>query len=720
MTIMYKNTTNGYTVLLLKVGTEYVNAVGETEDIEVGDKIEIEGEYTTHKTYGEQFSFVTYTKVMPSDNETLIQYISDNVKGIGKKTAERIVITLGDTCIEDIKTRPYLLENIKGLAPAKIEALTDFFNTEWEKWNVIKYLSSFSMSVVTANKIFQTLGPDTINIVKQNPYSLLEFVRTLDFKNVDEIGLKIGIEYNNFDRLCSGVIYAISTITEFGHTCIEKDVLVNYTSKLLGVLEEEILSVIDKMKFEEKIFEIMINDITYISRRAYYIAEKNIASSIMFHTKQDTTKKSYKKEIENVSEEESLVLSDEQINAIETALNSPICVITGGPGTGKTTIIKCIINIIEKMDKEYLLAAPTGRAAKRIQETTKKEAKTLHRLLEITKLDDKDLDSFLDYVVKPIDKDYLIIDEASMIDTLMMNNIFKSVKAKTKIIFVGDVDQLPSVGSGSVLKDVIDSNTVSTIYLKKIYRQSSMSDIILNAHSVNNGEYPTFKSKETDLFFIPTSSIEDTINEIKSLVSYRLENFANLDSMKDLQVLTPMKKQDLGTYSLNKILQDILNPKSSKKVQKELNGRIFRVGDKVMQVVNNYDKKFSQDGKDFEGVFNGDIGYISEIDKDAETLTVTFEDEKKVEYLFNEADELELAYAITVHKSQGSEFDYVVLPIFSGYKKLFTRNLLYTAMTRAKKMLIIVGSKKMINNMVDNIEEKDRKTGLKQHILNLV
>lgn len=387
---------------------------------------------------------------------------------------------------------------------------------------------------------------------------------------------------------------------------------------------------------------------------------------------------------------------------------------------GKTTIIKCIIDILEDMEKEYVLCAPTGRAAKRITETTGKEAKTLHRLLEIIKLDDKDIDSFLEYEVKQVEADVVIVDEASMIDCMMMNNLLKGIKPTSQIIIVGDVNQLPSVGPGSVLKDIIDSQMVEVSYLKHIYRQSAESDIIVNAHRVNSGEHPTFKNKNTDLFFIQTNSIDDTIKEITSLVSYRLETFAKFDILKDLQILTPTKKTELGTVQLNTTIQNILNPKSITKNEKEVGDKIFRVGDKIMQIVNNYDKKFCIDGNHFEGIYNGDIGYIQSINTKDEKMSILFDDDRLVDYDFDELEEIEHAYAVTIHKSQGSEFDYVILPLYTGYAKLLTRNLLYTAMTRAKKMLIIVGNRNVLNYMVDNTESKNRRTGLKYKIIDEV
>lgn len=719
-TIIFRNETNGWTVFLLKLDKDYITCVGETENLEVEDAIELDGEYITHKVYGEQFKFDTYKKVMPRSNEALIDYIASNVRGVGKKTAERIVNEFGEKTVDVIRYNKEKLQGIKGLSDEKINDMSYFFNEEWDKWNAIEYLSDFSISVVRAGKIYKALGKDTIDIVKENPYNLLKFVNNLDFKIVDNIGKKQGIALNDEARLDAGVLYALTKTTEFGHTCIEYDELLNNAVKLLEVSKEEIENTIVRLSMSEKVFLEEINDSTFIFRRSFYIAEQNIANRIIGQTVLDKKSKNYSTHIERVSEKNSLVLSEEQISAINTALNSSISIITGGPGTGKTTIIKCIIDIIEDIGKEYVLCAPTGRAAKRITETTKKEAKTLHRLLEITKVNDDDFDSFLDTQVKMVDADFIIVDEASMIDIMMMNNLLKAINDNTRIIFVGDVNQLPSVGPGNVLKDIIDSNTVKTTYLSEIYRQSSKSDIILNAHRVNNGNYPEFKNKDTDCFFINTTSVEDTKTEIESLLSYRLESFADIDKLKELQILTPMKKTELGAIELNKLAQDILNPKSSNKKEKDFASKTFRVGDKVMQIVNNYDKRTTVDGIGFEGVYNGDIGYIIDIDFETEEMLVKFDDDRVVAYEFDELEQLEHAYAVTIHKSQGSEFDYVILPLFIGYKKLFTRNLLYTAITRAKKMLIVVGSKKIMNYMVDNIEEKRRKTGLKEKLLKLL
>lgn len=716
--IIYKNDVNSWTVLLVKSENKYITVVGETYDIELDDVLEFEGEYTTHKVYGEQFKFTTYIKVIPKDEETLITYIAENIKGVGKKTAKKIVEQFGSDTVNIIRYTPSKLEGIKGLNSDKIISMSDFFNEEWEKWNAINFLSSYNISVVIASNIYKVLGKDTITFINENPYSLLEFVRTLDFKTIDNIGMSLGIEKTNYARLDSGIIYLLSKLTEFGHTCVLEDTLIKYATESLEVSKDEIENSISRLKLSEKIFIEEINEEKYVFRKSFYIAEQNIAKYIISASRQEIGKKEYKKEIEEVSIKNNLVLSDEQKSAIKMCLNSSMSIITGGPGTGKTTIIKCIIDILESNEKSYELAAPTGRAVKRISQTTKKQAKTLHRLLEISKVDDKDLDKVINIDVKILDVDYLIIDEASMIDTVMMNNLIRALKKKTKLIFVGDEDQLPSVGPGTVLKDIIAAKVIPTIYLNTIYRQSSKSDIIVNSHKVNNGEHFLFKNQDTDMYFVRCDTSEDVLEQIDSLLSYRLEKFAKFNIMRDMQILTPTKKTDLGSIVLNKKAQEILNKKENQKKEKVFGERIFRVGDKLMQIVNNYDKKFSINGETFEGIYNGDIGYLKDIDFEAEKLIVNFDDEKDIEYDFDEVDELEHAYAITVHKSQGSEFDYVLLPLLTGYKKLFTRNLLYTAMTRAKKMLIILGNKQVIDYMIDNTEEKSRLTGLKYKILN--
>ena len=719
-TIIFKNEVNNWTVLLVKQKGGYITCVGETDEIEVDDDLEFEGELVSHKVYGEQFKFSSYKKILPKTTSALITYIADNISGVGKKTAKNIVDTFGEETVNVIRFSMDKLYEIKGLNTEKIERLNDFFNSEWEKWNTIEFLSKFQISTVIANRIYRSVGKDTIDIIKENPYSLLGFVRALNFKIVDSIGKNIGIALDNPDRLDSGVIYAIDKITEFGHTCVEKENLIKYCVELLEVDDAEISQSITRLVLSNKLYIDKVDMQDFVFRQSMYLAEEDVAKSIIEHTRQSIKVNDLTALISKVSKNNNIELSQEQKNAISTCLNNMISIVTGGPGTGKTTIIKCIIDILEEQKKNYVLCAPTGRAAKRITQTTGKEAKTLHRLLEISKIDDNDIDLFYEYQVKQVEDEVVIVDEASMIDIMMMNNLVKGIKPNTQLIIVGDVNQLPSVGPGSVLKDIILSDIVPTVELKQIYRQSAKSDIVMNAHRVNEGIYPEFKTKDTDLFFIGTKTIEQTLSEISSLITYRLESYSNLDVLKDLQILTPVKKTELGTIELNQKIQEILNPKSDNKAEVLYQSKVFREKDKVMQIVNNYDKKYSIEGKFFEGIYNGDIGYIDSIDNENEKLYVKFDDDRLVEYDFEELEQLEHSYAITIHKSQGSEFDYVILPIFTGYKKLLTRNLLYTAMTRAKKMLIIIGNRNVVNYMVDNLDSKNRKTGLKEKLEKLL
>ena len=467
-TIIFKNDKNNWTVLLLKQNKDFITCVGETDEIEVDDEIELEGDMVSHKVYGEQFKFISYKKVLPQTTSALISYIADNISGVGKKTAKNIVDEFGDDTVNVIRFSMDRLYGIKGLNTEKIERLNEFFNTEWEKWNTIEYLSQFQISTVIANRIYQAVGKDTIDIIKENPYSLLGFVKSLDFKVVDEIGKKTGISLNNPDRLDNGIIYAINKITEFGHTCVEKENLLNYCVELLKVDDADISQAITRLVLSEKLFIEKINMQDYVFRQSMYLAEENIAKSVIEHTRFNVEKTDTEKLINKVCKNTDIILSDEQKKAVDTCLNNMIAIVTGGPGTGKTTIIKCIIDILEEKKKNYVLCAPTGRAAKRITQTTGKEAKTLHRLLEISKVDDSDIDMFYEYKVKQVEDDVVIIDEASMIDLMMMNNLVKGIKPTTQLIIVGDVNQLPSVGPGSILKDIIASDVVPTVELKQI------------------------------------------------------------------------------------------------------------------------------------------------------------------------------------------------------------------------------------------------------------
>ncbi len=717
-TIIYKNEKNGYTVFVLDSEDGYITAVGETCNIEEGDTVEVEGDITYHKNYGEQLAFKYISKVMPEDTDTLIEYIAkSDIKGVGIKTAEKIVTFFGDDVFDVIKNRPYDLVKVKGINEEKALAISEYINEEWERWNLTSFLARYGVSITISNKIYDTLGINAINIIKENPYALLDFINNISFKVVDELGKKLNIDNSNESRLKAGILFCLNEIMQAGHTCIEKNILIEYACKFLEVGLESIENVLVNLVMSDKVVIDIRENAKYVYRKSLSVAETNIARYIASRNKDKVSKKSYDNKIDIVSKLENIVLSKTQRQAINTCLNSNISVITGGPGTGKTTIIKCIIDILENEKKSYVLCAPTGRAAKRITETTGKQAKTLHRLLEITKINDNDIDSIIDFMPEVLPHNVVIVDEASMIDTILMNNLVKALKDSTNLILVGDSYQLPSVGPGSVLKDIIESKVVNVVELNEIYRQSQESDIVINAHRVKSGDNIEFSNKNTDMYFIETNSIEETKKEVLSLLDGRLENFANYNIVEDLQVITPIKKTELGTYSLNREIQKILNKEDSFKPEKKVGERIFRQGDKVMQIKNNYDIQYDVDGVTYKGVYNGDIGIVNSIDNIQKELVVKFDDGKKIKYDFDMLDELEHAYAITVHKSQGSEFKVVIIPLYVCYEKLFNRNLIYTAMTRAKNMLIFVGSKRVLNYMISNTHENVRRTGLKHKLI---
>lgn len=718
--IIYRNEHNGYTVLLVKSEGEYITAVGETSNMEPGDEFEFEGDFTYHKSYGEQFKFISITKILPSDANALIEYIAKSgIKGLGKKTAEKIIKIYGDDTLETIRYKPDLLLDIKGMTDEKAYALSEYINDEWERYNLTTFLNKHGIGINMAMKIYEALGINAINIIKENPYALMEFVPNLDFKTTDSLARSLNIEPNHPDRVQAGILFVLSYFLREGHTNIKLDDLQEYTQRLLEVSDDAIDRAVDALKHKDKLVIDVRDEIEYAYRKSIFVAEQNIARKIVELTKKPTLNIKLNKLINEVSEKQSIVLSDAQIEAVKAAIKNNIFVITGGPGTGKTTIIKCVIDILRHKKLDYLLAAPTGRAAKRITETTGENAKTLHRLLEITRIEDTDVDTFVNYPVDVIDTDVLIIDEASMIDTLLMNNVIKALREDTKLILVGDSDQLPSVGPGNVLKDIISSGVVNTVCLTEIYRQSAKSDIIVGAHNVRQGEHLKFKNKDTDLYFIEAESIIDTKKELESLLTHRIKNFFGEDISNNIQVITPIKKTDIGTHELNKMIQEIVICPNKELRHKSHGERTFYENDKVMQIKNNYDINWDYEGVQGTGVYNGDIGTILEINTLKEYVLVDF-DGRKTKYDFDQLDELEHSYAVTVHKSQGSEFDAVIIPLYVCFEKLFNRNLIYTAMTRAKKLLIFVGRKSVLDFMIDNTKENTRITGLKFFIQSLV
>ena len=607
-----------------------------------------------------------------------------------------------------MRFEPYKLSEISGITSSKATQISEEFNKEWQLWQIVIFLQKYDIGATNSNRVYKELGYNAIDRIKENPYILLGILNNVGFETIDRMAISLGIDYNSSFRVKSGIKYALYLSARNGNTCSNENELISFVSNILRVPEELIENEITSLSFDKEVFK----EDGFVFLDDYYETEDLIARRVMMLCN-DQVKKciNIEKKLEDIEEEIGIELSDEQKNAIKMAMNNKICIITGGPGTGKTTIIKTIIKLLEIEKKEIALCAPTGRAAKRIKETTGEDAKTLHRLLMLGKTEEDHL--AVNYEVPKINQEVVIVDEVSMVDTLLMNYLLRALKEKTRLILIGDSDQLPSVGAGNVLKDLIESDLVPVSKLSHIYRQAQESDIVMNAHKINLGERIDLNKKDNDFFFINGTNI---LNQVSELVEKRINNYGNYDSLKDIQILTPTKKGDSGTRFLNKKLQEVLNPASPSKKEKTYGSVTFREGDKVMQVKNNYDLYWeSPDGKSYgSGVYNGDLGVITSVQE--EGLKVLFDDEKEIFYTGDSLDELEHAYAITVHKSQGSEFPVVVMPLVSGPPMLYTRNLLYTGVTRAKEMLVIVGDSGVVYNMINNNNTKRRNTGLKHKL----
>ena len=703
--IVYYNEDNGYMVCNLDVDNELITTVGTMPFVGVGDIIKAEGTIVNHAVYGEQFKVNSFEKIMPSSVTEVEKYLGSGIiKGVGPATAKKIISRYGEDTINVLRFEPYKLSDISGITNNKATQISEEFNKEWQLWQIVIFLQKYNIGATNANRVYKELGVSAIDKIKDNPYILLNILYGVGFEVVDQMAISLGIDYNSTFRVSSGIKYALSISSRNGNTCSSRNDLITFVGNILKVPEELVENELTSLIYSKEINE----EDGYIFLSNYYEAEDSIARKVMMLCN-DRVKKcvNIDAKIKDIEQQIKIDLSDEQKNAIKMAFNNKITIITGGPGTGKTTIIKTILKLLELEKLDFTLCAPTGRAAKRITETTGMEAKTLHRLLALGKTEDDGIS--INYEVPKLDQDYVIVDEVSMVDTLLFHFLLKAFKDKTRLVLIGDSDQLPSVGSGNILKDLISSDLVPVAKLTQIYRQAQESAIIVNAHKINQGEKIDLNIKDNDFFFINGTNI---VSQVSDLVSNRLKKYGNYDVMKDIQVLTPTKKGESGTKFLNKELQGVLNPEDKNKKEKTIGSIVYREGDKVMQIKNDYDLYWeSVDGKNYgSGIYNGDIGVIENISDDG--FRVVFDEEKVVDYSQDNLDELEHAYAITVHKSQGSEFPVVVMPIISGPPMLYTRNLLYTGVTRAKDLLVIVGDSYVVNQMIANNSTKRRNTGL--------
>ena len=721
--IVYRNEENGYTVLNLASNEEdEVTCVGVFQMISEGESLELTGEYTVHPSYGPQFKVQQYSIKAPEDIASIERYLgSGAIKGVGAALAARIVRKFKEDTFRIIEEEPERLAEIKGISERKAQEIAQQTEEKRELRQAMIFLQNYGISLSLAVKIYQTYQLDMYRIIQENPYRMAEDVTGVGFKIADEIAHRVGIHLDSDFRIRSGIMYVLQQASLEGHTYLPEELLTRRACELLGVDASGVEKHYMDMAIDRKLILKQSEAEVQIYASTFYYMELNVAVMLReLNVKYDFSETAVEQRIRKIEQLSELELDEMQRTAVKEAVRSGLLVITGGPGTGKTTTINTIIQYFESEGMDIALAAPTGRAAKRMSETTGYEAKTIHRLLELSGGMDEHA-GFERNEQNPLETDVIIIDEMSMVDITLMHNLLKAVVAGTRLILVGDVNQLPSVGPGCVLKDIIDSHACNVVRLNRIFRQASESDIIVNAHKINRGEPVSLDNKSRDFFFLKRYDANVIISICIQLIRQKLPKYVNASPF-DIQVLTPMRKGLLGVERLNTILQQYLNLPDGKKAEREHGQTIFRVGDKVMQIKNNYQAEWeirSRYNIPIEkglGVFNGDMGIVREINSFSETLTVEYEERRMVEYPFKELDQLDLAYAITIHKSQGSEYPAVIIPLLTGPRMLMNRNLLYTAVTRARKCVTLVGDEKAFYNMEANVNEQKRYSGLRDRL----
>lgn len=724
--IKYRNEDNGYTVLsLVNEGEEYT-LVGNFHYISEGELIEAEGAMTEHPVYGEQMTVESYEIKAPEDTAAMERYLgSGAIKGIGAALAARIVRRFKADTFRIMEEEPERLSEVKGVSEKIAMSISVQVEEKKEMRQAMMFLQEYGISMNLAVKIYHEYGPKLYGVLKENPYQMADDIPGVGFKMADEIARKVGIFTDSDFRIKCGVLYILLQATSNGHTYLPEEELLVQASELLRVESQFIEKHLMDMQLDKRLVirETEGKRIVYASQ--YYYMELNVAKMLHdLNIKGRMPEEEIQTKLLKIQKDEQIELDEKQIQAVVEAVNSGLLIITGGPGTGKTTTINTIIRFFESEEMEILLAAPTGRAAKRMKEATGYEARTIHRLLELTGVpgDERSLGMHFDRNEEnPLDADAVIIDETSMVDIHLMQSLLKAVNPGTRLILVGDVNQLPSVGPGNVLRDMIDSGCFNVVMLTKIFRQAIQSDIVVNAHKINAGERVPLGKKSNDFLFIKREDPNAIINAMITLVQDKLPRYVQAD-IYDIQIMTPMRKGAIGVERLNTILQEYLNPPAEGKQEKEAGGVVYRVGDKVMQIKNNYNiewevrNRYGIPTDKGTGIYNGDIGIIREINNFSELITVEFDEGRMVDYSFKQLEELELAYSITIHKSQGSEYPAVVIPVFSGPRMLMTRNLIYTAVTRAKSCVCLVGMPEIFQEMIGNAMEQRRYSGLKERI----
>lgn len=730
--IIYQNKDNGYAVLSMNVDDEEEICVGIFRGVDNGENLEITGEYVEHPSYGFQFKANSFKVVEPDDLLSMERYLgSGAIKGVGEALAKRIVKRFGKDTFRVIEEEPERLVEVKGISERIAQQITDQMIEKREIREAFLFLQKYGITNTLAVKIYEKYGMGMYGILKENPYRLAEDIQGVGFRLADEIAEKIGIHTDSDYRIRSGILYTLLQASLEGHMFLPMRVLVRRSADLLQVPEEAIRAQIQNLHMDHKVVVKKTTDEPEVYAFSYYYAELNCARmlrelNVLMETElPDSEEKRIETILQRILKEQGLELDELQKNAVLECVKHGIMILSGGPGTGKTTTINTIIRYFDEEGMDILLAAPTGRAAKRMTEATGYEARTIHRMLEINGgMEDGSRARFERNGENPLEADVVIIDEMSMVDIYLFQSLLEAVSVGTRLILVGDVDQLPSVGPGQVLQDLIESKSFPTVMLKKIYRQAGESDIVMNAHRINMGQKIALNNKSKDFFFLPRNDVQVIYKHMIQLITEKLPRYVEAQPY-DIQVLTPMRKGSLGVETLNEILQRYLNPADPSRKEHAAGDRIFREGDKVMQIKNNYQLEWeivSQYGIRIDsgsGVFNGDIGTIRRIREESSTVQVEYDEHRLVEYTFSQLDEIELAYAITIHKSQGSEYPAVLLPLLSGPKMLMNRNLLYTAVTRARKCVTILGSQEVVDGMIENENQYHRYTGLGRRILEL-
>lgn len=719
--VRYVNEENGYSVFDLNTSDGEIKIVGIFDSVNIGESLEVEGEFTYDNKYGEQLNVSSYQKKLPSSTVEIEKYLASGIiSTIGPKNASYIVEQFGKKSLDIVFDETDKLIEVRGIGKKSIEKIKKSVEELKFSKNILFHLTGLGISLSLSKKIYNIFKENTLEVINENPYKLIKNVRGIGFLKADEIALKNNLDKNSSYRIESAILYVLTQkAINFGHVYYPKEKLTNEVSKLIGVETELIEPVYMNLLLSSEV----VIDNSFEESNIYldylYVSESYIASKLAKIALNEDFKilfdidKEIKKSIKNLS----IKLSKIQIDAIKSCFEENISIITGGPGTGKTTIINTISKIYLDNGYNISLCAPTGRAAKRIEETTGIEAKTIHRMLGYIPSSYDDIGHFEYNEDNPLDTDVIIIDEMSMVDVVLFEKLLRGMKDNTRLVIVGDVDQLPSVGAGNVLRDLINSKKIKYTKLVDIFRQSESSNIIVNAHKINNGQEPILNEKNSDFFFLKTETPVITRNVVVDLISKRLPNAYGYDFSKDIQILTQSRKGICGVFELNRLLQDILNPKNEETDELLVGNKLFRVNDKVMQTKNNYNLSFfDSDGEENFGVYNGDMGHIIFIDKSSKKLTVEMDDNRVIDYTLEDLDNLELAYAITIHKSQGSEFKSVIIPMFDGYRLLQTRNLLYTAITRAKENIVLVGDKNVMNNMIRNNTINSRYSNLENRI----